>query len=64
MKCKNIHIIGIPEEKREQGIENLFEEIVTKNFPNMVKEKDTQSRKQESPKQDGPNQAHTKIPHN
>ena len=33
----------IPErEKREQGIENLFEEIMTENFPNLVKEKDTQ----------------------
>ena len=25
-----------------QGIENLFEGIITENFPNLVKEKDTQ----------------------
>ena len=35
MKCNNIHIIVVSEiEEREQGIENLFEEIVTENFPN------------------------------
>ena len=32
--------MGIPEaEESEQGIENLSEEIMTKNFPNLVKEK-------------------------
>ena len=35
IKCDNIHIIGILEgEEKEQGIENLFEEIMTENFPN------------------------------
>ena len=29
-------------EEREQGIENLFEKIMTENFPNLVKEKDTE----------------------
>ena len=29
-------------EESEQGIENLFEEIMTENFPNLVKEKDRQ----------------------
>ena len=43
MKHKNICTMGIPEgEEREQGIETLFEEIMTKNFPNLVKEKDAQ----------------------
>ena len=43
MKCNNIQIIGVPEgEEREQGIENLFEEIMTEIFPNLVKEKDIQ----------------------
>ena len=33
--------MGIPEgEESEQGNKNLFEEIRTKNFPNLVKEKD------------------------
>ena len=35
--------MGIPErEENEQVIENLFEEIMTKNVPNLVKEKVTQ----------------------
>ena len=39
-KCTNIHIFGVPEgEDRAQEIENLFEEKMTKNFPNLVKEK-------------------------
>ena len=37
-KCANIQIIGVPEgEEREQGIENPFEEIMTKNFPKLMK---------------------------
>ena len=41
MKHNNIHIMGIPERKEnEQGNKNLFEEIMTKIFPNLVKEKD------------------------
>ena len=34
--------MGITEEERGQGTENLSEEIMTKNFPNLVKEKDTE----------------------
>ena len=35
--------MGIPEgQESKQGIKNLFEEIMTKNFPNLVKKKDTQ----------------------
>ena len=41
MKCNNIQIMGIPEgEESKQGIKNLFEEIMTEKFPNLVKEKD------------------------
>ena len=40
--CTNIRIIGIPEEEKGQGIENLFEKIVKENFPNLVKEIDIQ----------------------
>ena len=40
-KCRtgnNIHIIGIPEgEEEEQGIENLFEEVMMENFPNLMR---------------------------
>ena len=43
MKRENIHIIGIPEkEEEEQGIANLFEKVMTENFPNLMKEKVTQ----------------------
>ena len=39
-KYNNIHIIRISEkEDREQGTKNLFEEIMTENFPNLLKEK-------------------------
>ena len=43
MKCTNIQIIGVPEGKeQEQEIENLFEQIVKENFPNLAKEIDFQ----------------------
>ena len=42
-KCANIWIIGVPEgEEQEQEIENLFEQIMKENSPNMVKEIDFQ----------------------
>ena len=38
-----IEIIGVPEgEEEEQEIENLFEQIVKENFPNLAKEIDFQ----------------------
>ena len=43
MKCNNTCITGISEgEESEHGVQNLFEEIMTENFPNLVKGKDTQ----------------------
>lgn len=50
-KCNNIHITEVPEkEGGEQGIVNLFEEIIIENFPHLVKEKETQVQKhRESP---------------
>ena len=43
MKHNNIRIMGKPEgEESEQSTKNIFEEIMTENFPNLVKEKDTQ----------------------
>ena len=41
-KCSNIRIIGVPEEEEEQEIENLFEQIMKENFPNLAKEIDFQ----------------------
>ena len=41
IKQANLYIIGIPEEEeKEKGIENIIEEIMAKNFPNL-KEKYT-----------------------
>ena len=43
LKCSNIQIIGVPEgEEEEQQIENLFEQIMKENFPNLGKEIDFQ----------------------
>ena len=43
LKHSNIPIIGVPEgEEEEQKIENLFEQIMKKNFPNLAKEIDFQ----------------------
>ena len=46
-KCSNIQIIGVPEgEEEKQIIENLFEQIMRENFPNLAKKIDFQkSRK-------------------
>ena len=42
-KHSNIRISGVPEgEEKEQEIGNLFEKIMKDNFPNLVKEIDTQ----------------------
>ena len=42
-KCSNIWIIGVPEgEEEHQEIENLFEQIMKENFPNLAKEIDFQ----------------------
>ena len=41
LKCSNIWIIGVPEgEEQQQEIENLFEQIMKENFPNLAKETD------------------------
>ena len=43
LKHSNILIIGLPErEEEEQQIENLFEQIMKENFPNLAKEIDFQ----------------------
>ena len=57
------HIIGVPEGvENEQGIENLFEEILAENFLNLVKEKrHTSPGSTESPRGDGPKEAPNRI---
>ena len=45
MKRNNIRIIGKPEaEEKEQGRENLFEKVMMHIFPNLMKEKGTQTK--------------------
>ena len=54
--------MGVPEaEEKEQEIENQFEKTMTEKFPNVVKEIDIQVQEVQSPKQDGPKEAHTKT---
>ena len=39
IKCTNIRIIGVPDkEEKNNGYENIFEEIMVEKFPNMEKE--------------------------
>ena len=61
MKHNNIHITKIPEgEGSEQATKNLSEEIMTKNFPNLVKEKKhTSPGSSENPQQVGSKEAYT-----
>ena len=53
-------------EEEEQEIENLFEQIMKENFPNLVKEIDfwEVQEAQGVPKDIGPKEAHTKAHHN
>ena len=58
IKRANLCIIGIPEEEeKEQGIENIFEEIMAENFPNL---KDTDIKIQEA--QRAPNKLNPNRP--
>ena len=51
LETQHQHHRGIEGEKKEQGTENLFEEIITEHFPNLLKEKDTQVQEAQNPKQ-------------
>ena len=60
-KCSNIQIIRLPEgEEEEPTIENLFEQIMKENFPNLAQEIDFQEvqEAQRVPKELGPKEAH------
>ena len=47
-------------EEKEQEIQNVFEEIMKENIPNLMKEIDVQVQEAQSPKQDGCKEAHSK----
>ena len=59
-KYSNIQIIGVPEGEEEgQEIENLFEQIMKENFPNVAKEIDFQEvQEAQSSKEIGPKNTH------
>ena len=42
VKRPNIRVIGVPEEDKKKGHENILEEIIAENFPKMGKEIATQ----------------------
>ena len=68
-KHSNIRIIGVQEgEEEEQEIENLFEQIMKENFPNLAKEilffLPGSPGSPKSPKEIGPKEEHTKAHHN
>ena len=56
VKHTNIHIIGVPEgEEREKETEQIFQEIIAKNLPNMGKEPLTQIQEAQTvPKEEYP----------
>ena len=56
-KWANLHIIGIPGEEKEKGVEITFEEIMAENFPNL---NDTDIKKQEA--QRAPNKLNPNRP--
>ena len=61
IKCINIRIIGVPEEKKK-GYEKIFEEIIVENLPNKERENSQASpRGTRSPIQDRPKEKHTKT---
>ena len=57
----NILIIGITGKEKKKGYENIFEEIIFENFPNMEKEIVNQVQEAQSPVKDKPKEKHTKT---
>ena len=51
-------------EEKEQEIENLFEKIMKKMFPNLEEEIGMWVQEAQSPKQDGYKEVHSKTHHN
>ena len=62
-KCSNIRIVEVPGEVQEQEIENLFEQIMKKNFPSLSNRLQ-EVQEAQSPKAVGLKEAHTKAHHN
>ena len=67
LKHSNVQIIGVSEgEEQQQEIENLFEQIMKENFPNLVKEIEVQEAqrvpKKLDPKRNTPRHIIIKLP--
>ena len=69
LKRSNIQIIGVPEEEQQQETENIFEQIMKENFPNLAKEIDFQEvqesqrvSKKLDPKRNTPKHIIIKLP--
>ena len=48
-------------EEREKWVENIFEDTIAENFPNLKKETDIQVQEVQSPKQGQPKEDHKKT---
>nr|KAF6485546.1 hypothetical protein HJG63_010702 [Rousettus aegyptiacus] len=60
---KNIHVNGVPE--RKQYVEELYEEIMMENVPNLLKEIDIKPQEAQTvPQTRNPKEVHTKTHHN
>ena len=65
IKSINICIIGVSDvEDREKRVENVFDEVMAENFPNLKKVTYPGTGNTQGPKQDEPKQTHTKTYHN
>ena len=64
IKHTNIHIIGVPEgEDKDRGAENIFEEIITENFPKEGN-RHPSTGSTESTQQDEHQETHSKTHYN
>ena len=56
IKCNNIHVIAVQEEeKRQKRAENLFQEVIAENFPNLGNETNIQIQEEQRKKCPGQN---------
>ena len=62
IKHTKFRIIGVPEkEEKKKETENILEEIIIENFPNMGKEIFNQAQEAQSPIQDKTKERHAKT---
>ena len=56
---RNVRIIGVPEdEEREKKVENLCEQIIAENFPNLGKDADIKIQEARGPPLDSTKTSH------